>query len=932
MDPPGNPTSNIANVDLGNGTIQVKQLLDVILDQSPTASVTNKAIVRNGIKNFPADQRDQLYAGIEKQKPKFKALIRANKARNFNSTRTAKRDRYIEYLDQQWDGRRNWPRPDLLRVPLGDKPSDNTIRPLKILTDLALKHDIPLRTLWQRGGVLFDTICTGKRILSKEAAAAALGLFWRRIATSPRDDSDSGSTTPLPSNPNPDFADAPESFSTPPHKTGSPIPSLEPEQSRSQHAEKDGIGTLSSPYNEIECHTPSSSGHLELEDTVDAVRTPLASSPLIDLTFNHTSPEDKDQDAEMLSKHNKTVWDATRTQLRDPKAPLTDEVLAFLLKVVHQTSDAPEATVMDPLWLNLEDDHIPVDLHRIWESSSTVYVPLHHVEGKTKHWSLLEFRPHRKEILEFRSDSKEIWHHDSMHSYDRDTSIKTSLARKLGESRPFTLSPYDAPQQPNGTSCGVYVAEFLNFLLNDEPMPNSLDGTIRFWFLEKLEQAGIDPCSPRPNGQNLNKAIIHYSPNIPFTLEGSFGTPSRKSSAVSSPASTDKLADIDFKQPKFTRAAKNLDKSDSIGFKSPSKADFYQYVWQDTGDPNFRQTTSKQNTLINDTPLQPNTVGDELTSTQLFAQMDTWSRSNGGIDLSTAIAKTEQLLHERQTKADKAVKRRRLFETLGPISETLQRANQATEEIGLVPFGDEGSIWSSKVEEDAWMLQLEAMSNLVKIQTQRFTVDATESGDIQNEVVSIEAELRKMNEQNRKAKAANLMQEAWKVMTPEPDSSPIIVSDQPKREASEDPNPRPSIRRKTSTSADPSIQDLPDRQPEPDSDSTLEGSDGRRPAFDLVVDRPSSNAIVPDIIILFPGTRSPTPSEVPGAEEESPEVTGESNGSPSSTTASEAPEAKHKLPKGKDESLKDDSPEEKWWGQRVKDNRDQVMLLLRMGN
>lgn len=163
---------------------------------------------------------------------------------------------------------------------------------------------------------------------------------------------------------------------------------------------------------------------------------------MIDLTVNHTSPEDKDQDAETLAKHNKAVWDATRTQLRDPKASLTDEVLTFLLKVVRQTSDAPEATVMDPLWLNLEDDHIPVNLPRIWESLYIVYVPLHHVEGKTKHWSLLEFRPHRKEILEFRSDTKEIYHYDSMYSRDRDTRTKTSLARKLGEHRPFTFIPY----------------------------------------------------------------------------------------------------------------------------------------------------------------------------------------------------------------------------------------------------------------------------------------------------------------------------------------------------------------------------------------------------------------------------------------------------------------------------------------------------------
>jgi len=151
------------------------------------------------------------------------------------------------------------------------------------------------------------------------------------------------------------------------------------------------------------------------------------------------------------------------------------------------------------------------------------------------------------------------------------------------------------------------------------------------------------------------------------------------------------------------------------------------------------------------------------------------------------------------------------------------------------------------------------------------------------------------------------------------------MSDQPKRKASEDPNPRSPIRRKISTSADPSIQDLPDRQPGPDSDATPEESDGRRPAFDLVVDRPSSNAIVPDIIIALPDTRSPTPSEVPGAEEDSPEVEGESTGSLSSATASEAPgvrseqpkggyktpKAEDKLPEGKDELLKNDSPEEK---------------------
>ena len=313
---------------------------------------------------------------------------------------------------------------------------------------------------------------------------------------------------------------------------------------------------------------------------------------------------------------------------------------------------------------------------------------------------------------------------------------------------------------------------FLNHLLNDEPMPYSFSEDFRSNFLETLEEAGINPCSPRPNRYNRNKPIVHPSPDVPLTLEGSFGTPSPKPSVASSSAWIDKLADIDFKQSQFTRASKDLDKSDSIdtsGFKSPSNTDFYQCVWQDTGSPSSCQTTPKQDTHVNDTPLQPNSTNHELSPTQLFAQMKRWSRSNGGIDLSTAIEETEQLLHKRQTQADKAVKRRRLFETLGPVSEALQRAKQVTEDIGLIPFGEEGSIWLSKVEEDAWMLQLEAMSNLAKVQAQRFAADTTEFDDIQNEITSVEVKLRTTKEQNRKAKAARLMQEVWKVMH-EPES------------------------------------------------------------------------------------------------------------------------------------------------------------------
>ena len=228
----------------------------------------------------------------------------------------------------------------------------------------------------------------------------------------------------------------------------------------------------------------------------------------------------------------------------------------------------------------------------------------------------------------------------------------------------------------------MYVAIFLNYLLNDSPMPYSLDERdIRSNFLERLEKAGIDPCSPRPNRYNRDKPIVHPSPDVPLTLEGSFGTPSSKSSAASSPDWTDKLADIDIKQPLFTRAAKDLEKSDSIdasGFKSPSNTDFYQCVWGDPSSLNSRHNTSEQNTHVKDTPLQSNSINHELTSTQPFAQMDRWRRSNGGIDLSTAIEETEQLLHERQAQADKAVKRRQLFDTLGPVSESLQRVNQVT--------------------------------------------------------------------------------------------------------------------------------------------------------------------------------------------------------------------------------------------------------------
>ena len=94
--------------------------------------------------------------------------------------------------------------------------------------------------------------------------------------------------------------------------------------------------------------------------------------------------------------------------------------------------------------------------------------------------------------------------------------------------------------------------------------------------------------------------------------------------------------------------------------------------------------------------------------------------------------------------------------------------------------------------------------------------------------------------------------------------------------------------------------------PAPRVNVTLGRSDGQRTTYDIFVDMPAPGMIPPDIIISMPETRSPTPGDVPVAEDESPEGEEESTASPPSTDTSDMPKVKMESPNDEDNLPKDE--------------------------
>ena len=136
------------------------------------------------------------------------------------------------------------------------------------------------------------------------------------------------------------------------------------------------------------------------------------------------------------------------------------------------------------------------------------------------------------------------------------------------------------------------------------------------------------------------------------------------------------------------------------------------------------------------------------------------------------------------------------------------------------------------------------------------------------------------------------------------------MSDRPKRTASGDLKPRSPVRQRTSTSEDSPSPEVPDRLPGPSVNVTLGRSDGQRTTYDIFVDMPAPGMIPPEIIISMPESRSPTPDDVPEAENESQEGERESTGSSPPPKVPklkmESPKDEDILPKDQDHLPKDD--------------------------
>ncbi|KAF5676730.1 hypothetical protein FDENT_9428 [Fusarium denticulatum] len=79
---------------------------------------------------------------------------------------------------------------------------------------------------------------------------------------------------------------------------------------------------------------------------------------------------------------SQTASQRAQQQLQDPTAQLTDDVLDLLLRYITLTSRTPDAKVLDPLYIQVdksqESCRTPVCYTRIFESSETIFTPLHY--------------------------------------------------------------------------------------------------------------------------------------------------------------------------------------------------------------------------------------------------------------------------------------------------------------------------------------------------------------------------------------------------------------------------------------------------------------------------------------------------------------------------------------------------------------------------
>ncbi|KAF5699202.1 Sentrin sumo-specific [Fusarium mundagurra] len=462
----------------------VKTFIGRVVDDSPEAktNVTAAHIVERNLQRLPSPERREVLDGLVKEAPKLKGIQNEVRGHQASLRRATRRDEQLAYLDKTWGGRQNWANPTFM--PRVTNVSISTTAPLTTITRLAVKHGLTLPDLWQPGGELHDAaFAYGEQILTKDKAGAALRAFKLRIGKlggpevddacdDARDDE-----TEYPQSESESEADSQEDRTAKRLKhTVERSPSVEIGR-RARIPSIDHRDELFSPEQEI--HRDDDC-YVALADDVSSPPPRLSISPIHrDQSYPSSILDDDTPVDEQVP--SQTTSQRAQQQLQDPSAQLTDDVLNLLLQYITRTSRTPGAKVLDPLYIqvdNQESHQPPAGFARVSESNEVIYIPLHH-KRQGGHWSLAVLRP-KQACIE---------HYDSLHSRQRESRIQICFESMLDVGS-LRLSRMACPQQQDSVNCGVFVVCFLGFLLNKLRFPTSLDPSVT---RQKLLDMVLDP-------------------------------------------------------------------------------------------------------------------------------------------------------------------------------------------------------------------------------------------------------------------------------------------------------------------------------------------------------------------------------------------------------------------------------------------------------
>lgn len=133
-----------------------------------------RPFVDAAISSYPSSRKPEIYGDLVKQGPKLHALVSEVRQRlNTAPERAAEMDRKIVELDQAWGASDQVWLPVEFRAGKGVRDLDKLNKLLRV-TKLATSNGVSLRSLWQPGGPLWESLTGNPPKFTREAAKSAI--------------------------------------------------------------------------------------------------------------------------------------------------------------------------------------------------------------------------------------------------------------------------------------------------------------------------------------------------------------------------------------------------------------------------------------------------------------------------------------------------------------------------------------------------------------------------------------------------------------------------------------------------------------------------------------------------------------------------------------------------------------------------------------